>query len=511
MKDQEPAESEPPSALISYSHDSDDHKEWVRILGKRLMEDYGVDVILDEWEIGGGDNANLFMNRSLKSAVRVVMVCTEEYVRKADGGIGGAGYEANVMNAEVVKDQGGRRFIPVIRQSGENAAMPTFMAGRIYFDFSDDSLFDETVEKLAREIHDARPFKKPEIGRNPFLTESEEAPNSEAPFDEGDFVSDPLTVYKKALTLANTGDFTGWRDLVHAQKVFAEAELLRWKKEKQIEFPRERSALIDYFRPAVEIYGGLFAAAVAGIDSEDPRFHNQLSLIDWIRKPQGWEQSGNTIWVDLPDLVLFTYQAVLGAAAMSRHRPEMAYRLATTPLENPHNQKESKVLFKSRWAMGWPSSLDTHCTIAWSFLSSLPSAWPWLTKLLRSEEEAQASIGAYYLFLNSVDFVSAVKSAKRDGSPIREPIVPLGVVTLPRKVKARAKSIIAESANFLAELFVENGIASDELPQWWENWIQVCLKWIGEVYRDPIFRHIELPHATLPRMISGGTTSLQID
>ena len=507
--DQEP---EPPSVLISCSHDSDQHKKWVMELGARLMEDFGIEVILDEWEIGGGDNANLFMNRALKEAVRVVMVCTEEYVRKADGGIGGAGYEANVMNAEVVKDQGGRRFIPIIRQSGENAAVPTFMAGRIHFNFSDDEKYEESLEKLAREIHDARPFKKPKLGKNPFLGESNQDAESAAGPDGDSPDSDPLVVYKKALSLANAGDFTGWRDLIHTQKIAAEAALLLWKKENQSRFPNLRNELIEYFRPAVEIYGGLFAAAVAGIDSEDPRFHNQLSLIDWIRKPQGWERSGPTMWVELPDLVFFTYQAILGAAAMSRHRPELAYRLATTPLENPDNYRESKALFKSRWAMGWPNSLDHHCTVAWNFLRTLPGAWEWLSKLLRSEQEALASIGAYYLFLNTIDFVSAVIAAKRNGSDLREPVVPLGVVVLSREVKARAKSIFGESADFFAEVFVENGIGIEELEPLWENWIHVCLKWIGEVYRDPILlRHVELPHSTLPRMIKGGETNLQID
>lgn len=505
-------EPDPPSVLISYSHDSDQHKKWVMDLGTRLMEDFGIEVILDEWEISGGDNANLFMNRALKDAVRIVMVCTEEYVRKADGGIGGAGYEANVMNAEVVRDQGGRRFIPIIRQSGENAAVPTFMAGRIHFNFSDDEMFEVSLEKLAREIHNARPFKKPKIGKNPFLDELKQNEEPSTELAEGSPDSDPLVVYKKALHLANAGDFTGWRDLIHSQKVAAEAALLQWKKENQSRFPDLRNELIEYFRPAVEIYGGLFAAAVAGIDSEDPRFHNQLSLIDWIRKPQGWERSGPTIWVELPDLVFFTYQAILGAAAMSRHRPELAYRLAKTPLEAPDNSRESKALFKSHWAMGWPTSLDHHCTVAWNFLCGLPNAWGWLTTLLRSEQEALASIGAYYLFLNTIDFVSAVKSAKRDGGELREPIVPLGVVVLPREAKARAKSIIGESADFFAEVFVENAIGIEELEHWWENWITVCLKWIAEVYRDPILlRHAELPHSTLPRIIRGGETNLQID
>jgi TIR domain len=81
----------PPVVFISYSHDSDEHKKWVRDFATALR-DVGVDVILDQWKIGPGDDVPKFMEQSVQKALRVVMVCPEQYVRKADHGKGGAGW-----------------------------------------------------------------------------------------------------------------------------------------------------------------------------------------------------------------------------------------------------------------------------------------------------------------------------------------------------------------------------------------------------------------------------------
>jgi hypothetical protein len=56
-----------PRVFISYSWDSDEHREWVLTLATRLRLD-GVDVVLDEWNLGLGENRFHFMERSVVSA-----------------------------------------------------------------------------------------------------------------------------------------------------------------------------------------------------------------------------------------------------------------------------------------------------------------------------------------------------------------------------------------------------------------------------------------------------------
>lgn len=500
-----------PVVFISYSHDSDEHKKWVRDFATALR-DVGIDVILDQWEIGPGDDVPKFMEQSVRRSLRVIMVCTEQYVRKADDGKGGAGYEAMVVTGELVGDLGTRKFIPIVRQTGQTPILPACVSTRYFVDFSKDENFVGKLEELARNIQEAPRFEKPPIGKNPFTaTTPATAPAMGGPTEVA-APKGPHEIYELALSYANEGNFAKWRELIHKEKTDAGAALLRWKSENQENFPGLAKDLPAYFLPAVATHSGLFAAAFGAFDSTDERFHNQLSLLDWIRKPKGWERSGNSVWVELPDLVLFTYQALLGGLALSRHRPKLAYSLATTPLSDDHSGRNSRPLFKNRQFTGWPESLAHTCTFAWVFLQKAAKEWEWLWKLFGSEEDTLAAVSAYYLFLNTLDFVSATKAERTADQELRELIAPLFLRRADDDVHTRAQSLFFDSANFIGEMLAENGVGEEALPGLWSLWIQNCEIWLADVYRDNrLLIHIALPHRDLPRMLFRGPEKRLID
>ncbi len=99
-----------PKVFVSYSHDSDEHKEWVLRLGTKLRQN-GVDVVLDRWDLGAGDDMTLFMEKGVRDSTRVLVICTDTYVRKADVGEGGVGYERLIITARLVRDVGTAKFI----------------------------------------------------------------------------------------------------------------------------------------------------------------------------------------------------------------------------------------------------------------------------------------------------------------------------------------------------------------------------------------------------------------
>ena len=106
---------ESPKVFASYSHDSVEHKEWVLYLCTKLREN-GVDVILDQWDLGAGDDLTLFMEKGVRDSDRVLVICTDTYVRKANAGEGGVGYERLIVTAQITRDLGTKKFIPIIRQ-----------------------------------------------------------------------------------------------------------------------------------------------------------------------------------------------------------------------------------------------------------------------------------------------------------------------------------------------------------------------------------------------------------
>ena len=164
-----------PKVFISYSHDSQDHKKWVLNLATRLRNN-GVDAILDQWDLKPGDDLPRFMEQGLIAAERVLMVCTENYVEKANAGAGGVGYEKMIVTADLLKTIDSNKIIPSICQSGSHN-VPTFLSSKLFLDFSRLDQFEFSFDELIRTLHDAPLYEKPAIANNPFTPVNETPPN----------------------------------------------------------------------------------------------------------------------------------------------------------------------------------------------------------------------------------------------------------------------------------------------------------------------------------------------
>lgn len=159
-----------PKVFISYSHDSSDHKAWALRVANSLRE-FGVDATLDQWDLVPGQDVAAFMADGIRTADRVVMICTDAYVAKAEGGKGGVGYERLIVTAEVVAKIDTIKFIPIVRNNAGERKVPMFLGPRLYIDFSDDAQYGAKLEELAREIHATPALIKPGLGKNPFKAE----------------------------------------------------------------------------------------------------------------------------------------------------------------------------------------------------------------------------------------------------------------------------------------------------------------------------------------------------
>ncbi|MFC5049387.1 toll/interleukin-1 receptor domain-containing protein [Rubritalea spongiae] len=504
-----------PLVLISYSHDSDEHKNWVRELATRLRQ-LGVDVLLDQWELGLGDDIPKFMERGVSNSKRVLMVCTEAYNRKADDGKGGVGYEAMIVTGELVADLGTRKFIPITRQSAETKVLPKCLSTRYYIDFSKDNSFEEKLEELARELHSAQVFKKPELGTNPFTTKSDQASPSVAISNEEvlDNNHSPLETYETALNLAKNNDFAEWTKFVHKHKNAAEVALCAWRKNNEANTPKVSKDLPSFFCSAVEIYNHLFAIILAAIDSDNERFKNQLSLIDWIREPKGWIRSGYTIWVDLPDLVLSTFQAIIGSFTLHRQQPKLAYNLATTQISERYHSHEKDHLFLNYRITGWVESLGGNCKETDTFLKKYFNSQSWLQTIFGGSDLLMGAYGAYYSFLNILDFFSASKEGllksdrDRDSKNRDLPRTPLFPAKIVDEYQHVATSLIAINNEFLHEIMEQNNITSSDMESDWKKWLKHCYHWIHQVY-TPHARML-LPHADLPKLLKQSSGDLNI-
>ncbi len=142
--------AEHPKVFISYSHDTPEHKQWVSELSAKLHRK-GVEVILDQWHLRLGDDLAQFMERGIRDSDRVLVICTDSYVRKANAGEGGVGYEPMIVTRKLVEDVGNNKFIPIIRQALGEDKTPSFLGTQVYIDLPAEDQFDEKFNELLRE------------------------------------------------------------------------------------------------------------------------------------------------------------------------------------------------------------------------------------------------------------------------------------------------------------------------------------------------------------------------
>lgn len=161
-----------PFVFISYSHDTEEHKDWVLQIATRLRSN-SVNVLLDRWNLKLGSDLASFMERGLSKSNRIICVCSEIYVEKANEGKGGVGYEKQIITAELIRDQNTNWVIPLIKNNSKQKKTPTFLGSRMFIDFDEQHLYETKYEELLRDLLDEPVLPVPPIGKNPFQTAKE--------------------------------------------------------------------------------------------------------------------------------------------------------------------------------------------------------------------------------------------------------------------------------------------------------------------------------------------------
>lgn len=154
--------SENPKVFFSYSQDTAEHMQWVSDLGTKLRQN-GVHTTFAQWDLIHNQDPTQFMESGVRDSDWVLVVCTDEYVRKANDGEGGVGYEPMIVTRRIVENFGDNKFIPIIRQTLWEDKTPEFLKERVYIDFTDDNQFDVKFEELLHERLLLPPLQKPLI------------------------------------------------------------------------------------------------------------------------------------------------------------------------------------------------------------------------------------------------------------------------------------------------------------------------------------------------------------
>ena len=75
--------SEKIKVFISYSWDSEEHKEWVGSLADALEQDKRFSITFDQYDLDETNDRFHFMEQASQNSDKVLVICTENFRRKS--------------------------------------------------------------------------------------------------------------------------------------------------------------------------------------------------------------------------------------------------------------------------------------------------------------------------------------------------------------------------------------------------------------------------------------------
>jgi hypothetical protein len=152
--------------FVSYTRTTDAHAAWVKDLARYLIEN-GVDARLDVWDLRRGMDVAQWMCNELDLADRVILVCNEEYARKADRRHGGVGWEIRLVQGDLLSQEGNSdKYVAVIRSADPEKSIPAFLKSSYYLGWPPTADEGKKRTELLKDIYRIQE-EKPRLGQPP--------------------------------------------------------------------------------------------------------------------------------------------------------------------------------------------------------------------------------------------------------------------------------------------------------------------------------------------------------
>lgn len=167
-----PPETDSQEVFISYTQESVEHSERVLQLSNRLRSE-GVDCVLDQYETSPPEGWPRWMDRKIRDAKYVLVICTASYYKRIMGeeeeGVGlGIRWEGNLIFQHVYNaGTTNNKFIPVIFEEANKIHIPVPLQGATCYSLARRNGYED----LYRRLTDQPRIYKPKIGKRRALPE----------------------------------------------------------------------------------------------------------------------------------------------------------------------------------------------------------------------------------------------------------------------------------------------------------------------------------------------------
>jgi hypothetical protein len=155
----------PARVFISYCHTSPEHEQWVEQFGTFLREN-GLDARLDIWHLRRGMDLPQFMTNELALASRVIIVSDERYAEKADGRVGGVGWETMIVQGDMSRQPPeSTKYLVIVRSQPLDAGLPRYLKTKFVIHWPGKLADERNRQLLLRELYNIS--EVPPLGKRP--------------------------------------------------------------------------------------------------------------------------------------------------------------------------------------------------------------------------------------------------------------------------------------------------------------------------------------------------------
>jgi TIR domain-containing protein len=140
--------------FISHTSKINDALEWVKSLALYLI-DQGIQARLDCFHLRRGMDLPQWMCNELALANNVIVVCDEAYKQKADGRLGGVGWETMIIQGDMsALPPDSTKYQVVVRTDDIDKGLPLYLKTRYAYHAPASKQDQEFREQLVKELLD---------------------------------------------------------------------------------------------------------------------------------------------------------------------------------------------------------------------------------------------------------------------------------------------------------------------------------------------------------------------
>ena len=136
--------------FISYSWDSEEHKEWIAKLANDLSDYFHVEY---DKNLKIAMSPINYMKQNILSSDYVLIVFTLNYLEKIkDKSASGAKFEYSIIEEDLFRKISFGKYIPILKEGNINESIPEKMNDSIYVDFTSENSYKERLIDLIEKI-----------------------------------------------------------------------------------------------------------------------------------------------------------------------------------------------------------------------------------------------------------------------------------------------------------------------------------------------------------------------